>query len=185
VFTGIVEAVGTVRSLEPGHLILENPGLEGLVVGESISVSGVCLTAIEPLTALHFDLSEETLSRSNLGDLQPGHLVNLERAMQADGRFGGHFVQGHVDCLGTIVSMPLGVLRVKVPEQYDRYLVDKGSVAIDGISLTVIRPEGGTFEAAIIPHTMEHTNLKSRRAGNRVNIEFDVLAKHVEKLLAR
>jgi len=191
VFTGIVQAVGKVVSLQSGVLLVDSPGSfapSGFDLGESIAVNGVCLTVIDSAEGLRFDLSPETIQRTSLGDVRPGDPVNLERAMAADGRFGGHVVQGHVDATGTVVSLtPTDnsvVVRFQAPEKFDRYLIDKGSVTIDGISLTVVRPERGTFDVWVIPHTLENTSLGARTPGDRVNLEFDVIAKYVEKMLA-
>jgi riboflavin synthase len=195
-FTGIIEELGRVASLETrsdGARLRIHCGtvLEDAVTGCSIAVNGVCLTAVD-LRAGSFsaDLASETLRRTNLGDLAPGAVVNLERPLAAGGRLGGHIVQGHVDGKGEIVSLdPLGSgnwwLRVRVPPELDRYLVFKGSVAIDGISLTVAGIQAGVVSVALIPHTMENTNLKGRRAGSRVNLECDILAKYIEKLAGR
>lgn len=186
-FTGIIEALGRVKSLEGGVLVLKTDeplGPDPIQMGESIAVNGVCLTIVAPLT---FDLSPETLARTSLGDVQLGSKVNLERAMRADGRFGGHIVQGHVDATGEIVSMARSgnstVFRFRVPQGGDRYLIDKGSITVDGISLTVVNPSEREFEVWVIPHTLERTNLGERQPGDRVNLEFDVLAKYVERML--
>lgn len=187
-FTGIVENLGTVRSLERGVLLLDAPTPdEPWKLGESVAVNGVCLTVVSADNGVRFDLSPETLARTALGALKPGSLVNLERAMRADARFGGHIVQGHVDATGEVVSITPSansvVFRFKAPEEFDRYLIDKGSVTVDGISLTVVEPVGGTFNVWVIPHTLEQTNLAQRQPGDKVNLEFDALAKYVEKLL--
>jgi riboflavin synthase len=176
--------------LEQGVLLVEAPehlSPKALEVGESVAVNGVCLTVTPDNRYLRFDLSPETLERSSLGDLAEGATVNLERAMAANGRFGGHVVQGHVDATGTVVSVTpadnASIYRFQVPPEYDRYLIDKGSVTIEGISLTVVKPENGAFDTWIIPHTLQETNLGQKRPGDRVNLEFDVLAKYVERLL--
>jgi len=188
-FTGIVESLGEVVSLTEGRLeVRSEPQFapEGFDEGESVAVNGCCLTVL-PGAGLRFDLSPETLDRTSLRDLAPGSRVNLERAMVAGGRLGGHVVQGHVDTTGTFMaSAPEGnsvVMRFGVPSEYGRYLIDKGSVTIEGVSLTVVRPEGDEFEVWVIPHTLEKTNLGSLNPGDRVNLEFDVLAKYVERLL--
>ncbi|MGV3617877.1 MAG: riboflavin synthase [Fimbriimonas sp.] len=189
-FTGIVQAVGRVQRIGDFQLEIEAPetlGEGGYAEGESIAINGCCLTVVG-FDPLRFDLSEETLVRTNLGDLKEGDGVNLERAMSARDRFGGHIVQGHVDATGEVVAVEpqedSTVVRFRIPAEYERYLIDKGSVTIDGISLTVVRPEGDTFETWIIPHTLANTNLGRRQAGDRVNLEFDVIAKYVERLLA-
>ncbi len=192
-FTGIIQAVGTVVSLEESRLGVLPPDSfrsEENSLGDSIAVNGACLTLVNEAAdgTLHFDVSPETFARTALGTLRTGHLVNLERPMRADGRFGGHIVQGHVDATGTFESLEFKdgfhILTVRVPEQYDRYLIDKGSVAIDGISLTVVEPSGGQFNVWIVPHTLENTGLKALHPGSSVNLEFDLIAKYVEKLVA-
>lgn len=188
-FTGIVESLGEVVSRDGGRMeVRPEPHFapEGFAEGESVAVNGCCLTVL-PGEGLRFDLSPETLDRTSLGSLAPGTRVNLERAMAMGGRLGGHVVQGHVDATGTFEgSRPEGnsvVMRFRAPEGYGRYLIDKGSVAIEGVSLTVVRPQGDTFEVWVIPHTLERTNLGALNPGDRVNLEFDVLAKYVERLL--
>lgn len=194
-FTGIIEELGTVESILMGgksaRLRVRAPlACADLHEGDSVSVNGVCLTAVGLLgSSFDADASPETLSRSSLGHLQPGGIVNLERALLPTSRLGGHIVQGHVDATGDVIeARPLGDgnwwLSVRYPAQIDRYLVSKGSVAIDGISLTIASIEDGTFGVAIIPHTWEHTNLRARRPGDVINLETDILAKYVEKLLA-
>lgn len=188
-FTGIIQAVGTVERREGNRLEIARPEawLEAKFdEGESIAVNGCCLTVVadNPLT---FDLSEETWTRTSLGELQPGSAVNLERAMSAQDRFGGHIVQGHVDATAEVIGIDIQesatVIRFWAPEDGVRYLIDKGSITVDGISLTVVRPEGREFEAWIIPHTRRHTNLVTRKVGDRVNLEYDVIAKYVERML--
>jgi riboflavin synthase len=201
VFTGIIEELGTVEALEPraagARLRVRCSSVLGdLTEGGSIAVNGVCLTAVA-LTAASFsaDLAPETLERSNLGDLKAGSPVNLERPVTPVTRLSGHIVQGHVDAAGEIVALDaLGDgnywLKVRVPAALDRYLVHKGSIALDGISLTIAALDPGVaLEAGpaagvtIIPHTFSHTTLGNARVGSRINVEVDVLAKHVEKLL--
>lgn len=190
-FTGIVQGLGQVIDLAQGVLSVQAPAAfapEGFDIGESIAVNGCCLTVVaDASNILRFDLSPETLARTALGALGPGGVVNLERAMRASDRFGGHIVQGHVDAVGTVVSKTpqenATIVRFQVPPEFDRYLIDKGSITIDGISLTVVKPEAGAFDTWIIPHTLEQTNLGTRQAGDAVNLEFDVLAKYVEKLM--
>ncbi len=189
-FTGIIEAVGEVVALRGGGLVLAAGGLgsreDPVEIGESVAVNGCCLTVTEAGEGLRFDLSEETLARTSLGGLRAGSRVNLERAMRAGGRFGGHFVQGHVDATAAVVGIETRddstVFRFAVPGEYRRYVIDKGSVCLDGISLTAVRPEG-EFEVWVIPHTLASTNLGDRRPGDRVNLEVDVLARYVERLL--
>ena len=189
-FTGIIEELGTVESCGARLRVSAKQVLSDLTPGVSIAVNGVCLTAIEvrpPLFAA--DLSPETLALTNLGDLRPGDRVNLERPLLPTGRLSGHIVQGHVDGTGVLLALePLRDgnwwLKVRVPPELDRYLVSKGSVAIDGISLTIASLNGDRLGVAIIPYTYQMTTLSSHRLGDRLNIECDILAKHVEKLLA-
>jgi riboflavin synthase len=191
-FTGIVEEVGTVESLEGGRLRIQCSTVLGdAYTGASISVNGVCLTALD-ITSKSFaaDLAPETLKRTNLGDLRQGSPVNLERPMSPTGRLSGHIVQGHVDGTGVLESLEsLGNdnwwLRVRVPEELDRYLVFKGSICIDGISLTVAEIHACVLAVTIIPHTVQATNLGVRKPGDRLNLECDVIAKYVEKLIGR
>ena len=200
-FTGIIEEMGTIAELQRGSepsggarmIIRARPVLSGaakLREGESIAVNGVCLTAreIKP-RSFAADLSPETLERSNLKVLQAGSRVNLERAMTPSSRFGGHIVQGHVDGVGKLVALdplPDGNywLSVDIPAELERYIVFKGSIALNGISLTVARLDGNRVGVAVIPYTYEQTNLGSLQPGDLINIECDVLAKYVERLLS-
>ncbi len=194
-FTGIVEELGTVLALDRGATgarlrVACSTVLEDLREGGSIAVNGLCLTAVD-LTPNSFaaDLSPETLKRGNLGHLVSGRRVNLERPVTPATRLSGHIVQGHVDGTGDVVSMePLGEgnwwLKVRVPPDLDRYLVSKGSIAIDGISLTIAELDPGpVVNVTIIPHTYANTTLADAGPGTKVNIEVDVLAKHLEKLM--
>lgn len=190
-FTGIIEELGTVAEAGRHLRVKCDVVLAGLAPGASIAVNGVCLTAarIGPgeFTA---DLAPETLRRSNLGDLQPGARVNLERPATPTTFLSGHIVQGHVDATGEVAAIEqLGGghwwLKVRIPRELDRYMVEKGSVALDGVSLTIAAVEGDLIGITVIPHTFAHTTLGQLKPGARVNIEADVLAKHVEKLLAR
>ena len=193
-FTGIIEEVGTVESLQrhdTGAQLAVRAGLvlSDLAVGGSIAVNGVCLTAVTVASSVfRADLSPETLSRTNLGALAAGAIVNLERPLLPTSRLSGHFVQGHVDGSGEFVSLdPAGDgnwwLRVRAPRELLRYLVFKGSIAIDGISLTLAAVEDDIIGVAIIPHTYQSTSLGRLRPGSTVNLECDVIAKHVERLL--
>jgi riboflavin synthase len=194
-FTGIVENVGRVVSLiektESWALELDLPfkDKDGMEAGSSLAVNGCCLTFKEDVNQLaRFDLLEETLEKTNLGDLKQGHFVNLERSLPANGRLGGHFVTGHIDACGQIeVFEERGknlYLQVKVPESFNQYLVDKGCVAVDGCSLTVCDVMDCSFAVWLIPHTLGKTNLMSKKVGSMLNLEFDLLAKYVEKLAA-
>jgi riboflavin synthase len=193
-FTGIVEEIGTVAAIETNESgarlrIRCGKVLEDAFEGASMSVSGVCLTAVDLRTdSFGADVSEETLRRSSLGQLRPGALVNLERPLSPSGRFGGHIMQGHVDGTGELLSLDqLGGggwwLRVRVPAEVERYVVFKGSIGIDGISLTVAEIEANEVSVAVIPHTYESTTLRTLAPGATLNIECDVLAKYVEKML--
>lgn len=186
-FTGIVEEMGGVAELNGGRLRLScSKVLSDVELGASIAVNGCCLTVVAWDTDAGWfdaDVTPETFARTQLGDLQPGDPVNLERPVRLADRLGGHLVQGHVDAVGVIVN-PAPDLKVKVPEQLNRYLVEKGSVTVDGISLTVVEPAADGFTVALIPHTMEVTTLGAKGVGDRVNIEVDVMAKYAEKLLA-
>jgi riboflavin synthase len=193
-FTGIVEELGKVESLERrGEGARLRIGCSTVLgdafAGASIAVNGVCLTAVDLRPdSFAADVAPETMARTNIGDLRPGRRVNLERPMSSAGRLGGHIVQGHVDGTGEFLGLAsIGNdnwwLRIRVPEQLDRYLVWKGSVAIDGISLTVASMEDRVMGVTIIPHTYENTTLGQYKPGDRINLETDVLAKYVEKLM--
>ena len=195
-FTGIVEGVGKVLSLEEREeawrLLIEVPFEEGggLEPGDSLSVSGCCLTVVlVEGREMGFDLLEETLSRTNLGEVREGHSLNLERSLPADGRVGGHFVTGHVDCTGEVLAFEERgknfFLQVGVPDQFSHFLVDKGSIALDGCSLTVCEVDEDSFCVWLIPHTLSLTTLESLQVGARVNLEFDLLAKYVERISCR
>lgn len=189
-FTGLVEATGVVEELvdvDGGARISIRSELAGVVAGESIAVNGICLTISPKAGLLHADVSKETIERTTIEDLQSGDVVNLERALEAGSRFGGHLVQGHVDTTGRLESIShageFAVYRWSIDGAYAGLLVDKGSVAIDGISLTVVEPSESEFSAALIPETIERTNLKNARVGDRVNVELDLIAKYVERLI--
>jgi riboflavin synthase len=194
-FTGIIEEVGTVAAFEPhatgASLRVEcRTVMDDMKEGSSIAVNGVCLTAVRLQPgSFEADLAPETLRRTNLGDLHAASLVNLERPLLPTGRLNGHIVQGHVDGTGELIAFePLGEdncwLKIRVPAELDRWLVYKGSVAVDGISLTVASLENEILGITIIPHTVEMTCLRGYRPGARLNIECDILAKHVDKLMA-
>jgi riboflavin synthase len=190
-FTGIIEELGEVESVGARLKVRCSIVMTDMMEGASIAVNGVCLTAVDPRpNSFSADLAPETLRLSNLGDLRAGSRVNLERPLAAAGRLSGHIVQGHVDGTGELLSMEaLGDdnwwLRIRVPAELDPFLVYKGSIAIDGISLTIAALEGGVLSATIIPHTWRNTTLGGYRPGARVNLECDILAKHVEKLLRK
>lgn len=193
-FTGIIEETGSVLSVERSEAgsrmrFAADTVLSDLEIGGSIAVNGCCLTAIEIDTeGFAADLSPETLEKTNIGDLAVGSRVNLERPLLPTTRLSGHFVQGHVDATGEFVGVtPAGddnwTLRVRAPEETLKYLVYKGSIAIDGISLTIARLDEDVIEVAVIPHTYRETNLSDLQPGQRVNLECDVIAKHIERLL--
>lgn len=192
-FTGIVEQIGTVEEVTDNaigrRVVLSAPRIGELQIGASILVNGVCLTAVETGDdTVAVEVIPETLQRSNLGSLVRENQVNLERPMPASGRFDGHIVQGHVDGLGTVMEVERSddggvVMTVDAPESLLKYLVEKGSVAIDGVSLTVASLTGTGFRVALIPHTLKVTTLGLRSPGDTVNLEMDVLAKYVERLL--
>ncbi|HUF15950.1 MAG TPA: riboflavin synthase [Acidimicrobiia bacterium] len=191
-FTGIVERIGTVREITARagaqRMVIGGAGLGELPVGASIAVNGVCLTVVESGDAISVDLIPETLERTNLGALSPDELVNLELPLAAGGRFDGHIVQGHIDSVGTIARVDIDnhhgtVMTVDVPEDLRRYVMEKGSVTIDGVSLTIAALTEDGFSVALIPHTLEVTTLGLRKRGDTVNLEMDVLAKYVERLL--
>ncbi len=194
-FTGIIEELGHVASIEiKGQqrrvTISSSKLVRELKQGDSISVSGVCLTAVDiSKNSFTSDLAQETWQRTSFSRLKPNAPVNLELPMRANGRFDGHIVQGHVDGIGTVTSfeqVPDGndyVLQINVPSELTRYIVAKGSLAIEGISLTVAAIDGTNVRVAIIPHTAEVTNLQSLKPGDPVNLEVDVIAKYAEKML--
>ena len=190
-FTGIIEELGTVESAAPRLRVRCSTVMEDITEGASVAVNGVCLTAVDLRPGgFAADVAPETLRRTNLGALRPGSRVNLERPMLPSGRLSGHIVQGHVDGTGEFLALdPLGGdnwwLRVRVPGELDPYLVYKGSVAIDGISLTIASIEAEVLSVTIIPHTWRNTTLGGYKPGAKVNLETDILAKHVEKLLRK
>ncbi|MCC6698605.1 MAG: riboflavin synthase [Candidatus Hydrogenedentes bacterium] len=184
-FTGIIEEVGAVSRRSGSDMtIMAKIVLEGVQEGDSIAVNGACLTVVSfSHDSFVVQMSPETLERTTLGSLRPGDAVNLERALAYGGRMGGHFVQGHVDGVGRVHSVQnqgeFSLWRFQAPAEVARYLVPKGSVAVDGISLTVVEPMGDTFGVAVIPATIEKTTLSSKRAGDPVNMEADMLGKHI------
>jgi riboflavin synthase len=194
-FTGIVEERGVVTGVHPRLAVRSRTVASDSAPGASVSVSGVCLTVVERITGadgeaiLEFDLSPETRSRSSLAELEPGDSVNLERAVTLLSRMGGHLVQGHVDGVGEVTVMDVAdanaVLRVRVPAALARYLVEKGSVVLDGVSLTVTDIGADEFGVALVPYTLEATTLGALRPGDTVNVEVDLVAKYVERFIGR
>ena len=184
-FTGIVEELGKVGSRDGSRLRINSTTvLEGSDLGASIAVNGCCLTVVATDGSSYWeaDVSEETYSRTNLGSLQTGDVVNLERPMALGERLGGHMVLGHVDAVGHVVS-PAPDLVIRIPRDLMHLIVEKGSVTVDGISLTAFDLSADTFRVAVIPHTTSVTTLGVRKVGDAVNIEMDVLAKHVQRLV--
>jgi riboflavin synthase len=192
-FTGIINQTGIIESLDTfesgARLWLRTTDETPFVRGESMAVNGVCLTVMPgDGNVLVADVSKETLARTTLGALTTDARVNIERAMSLGDRLGGHLVQGHVDCVGALLSTKaegeFAVYRWSVPQEYAELVVDKGSIAIDGISLTVVEPDGVSFGAALIPETLRRTNLGNAKVGDRVNLELDMIAKYVRSLVA-
>ena len=204
-FTGIVEETGVVEFCRPveGRLEVQDEGtdlhnyrlrvkarrvLEDLAVADSISVNGACLTVVaKDESGFEADVVPETLRRTNLGAVMVGGMVNLERSLAVNGRLGGHVVQGHVDGVGVIDEIlsegGAQIIRIKAPKDLMRYIVEKGFIGLDGISLTVVKVVNSSFTISVIPYTLENTNLQERETGDSVNLEVDILAKYVESLL--
>jgi riboflavin synthase len=195
-FTGLIEKLGTVLETkldgEGGKLlVIEEPGIAGeLILGESVAVNGACLTVIaKDQNSFRFQVGPETLVRTNLGNLQVGDRVNLERSLRVGDRLGGHFVQGHVDAIGEILSRKeqgeWEMVWFSCPPEMTSLMVEKGSIAVDGISLTLVGVKSDRFLIMLIPHTLSMTTLGFKKPGEKVNLEADMLAKHVQKLLGR
>ena len=190
-FTGIVEEIGTINSLVNNVLTIQaEKVLADIKLGDSISVNGTCLTVVN-FTESKFsvDLAPETLRRTAFGNLNPDETVNLERALAANDRFGGHMVQGHVDATGRVISIrnegDSSILRISNPKRLKPYLVEKGFIAVDGISLTIVKVFTSSFTLSVIPYTRMNTNLRDQTIGGKVNLEVDILAKYVENLMAQ
>jgi riboflavin synthase len=191
-FTGLIQQLGSIERFER-HAHGASIGIrlalgEPLLRGESVAINGCCLTALDgSAELLSADLSNETLERTTLGKLTRASRVNVERALRASDRLGGHIVQGHVDAVGSVSSVrdegAFRVIRWSFPAEYSELLVDKGSIAVDGVSLTVVEPDDSSFGAALIPETLARTNLGVAQEGDRVNLEFDVLAKYAQRML--
>ena len=191
-FTGIVEEVGRVTSVPPSNLVIAaGQVLQGIEGGQSIAVNGVCLTVTDfSVNSFSVDIMPETLSRTNFGLLSAGDGVNLERPLALGGQLGGHLVQGHVDATGRVASIiwddQTMLVRFESPPEVMRYVVEKGFIAVDGVSLTVVTKDISSFQVSIVDYTQKHTTLGSRRVGDLVNLEVDIIAKYVEQLsLAR
>ncbi|HMC20268.1 MAG TPA: riboflavin synthase [Thermoanaerobaculia bacterium] len=191
-FTGIIHSSGIIEALEKldagARLRIRASDEQPFVRGESVAVNGVCLTVIPNAQSILTEISNETLSRTTLGTLGSAARVNLERALAVGDRFGGHFVQGHVDTTGTLISKKsegeFAVYRWSFPAEFADFVVSKGSIAVDGVSLTIVDPDESSFAAALIPETLRRTTLGTARIGERVNIEFDMIAKYVRSLVA-
>lgn len=194
-FTGIIEEIGTIEGMKKGasSAVLRIQALkimDDIHLGDSIAVNGVCLTVTRiSSTGFESDVMHETMNRSSLGNLRIGSSVNLERAMPANGRFGGHIVSGHIDGTGTILNIQRDDnavwYKIKTPLSVLRYIIEKGSIAIDGISLTVAKVSKDSFHVSIIPHTAQFTTLDKRRVGDLVNLENDCIGKYVERLMGK
>lgn len=188
-FTGIVEEVGSIAEKTPTRLVVRaRTTLEGTRVGDSIAINGACLTVVELRgETLAVDVVPESLRRTNLDKIGPGDPVDLERAVAVGDRLGGHMVQGHVEATGDVLSLqPDGeavIMEFQAPPDIMRYVVAKGFIAVDGISLTVVSCDSASFTVSVIPYTLENTVLGSRRAGDRVNLETDIIARYVERLM--
>jgi riboflavin synthase len=192
-FTGIIQHSGVVESLDRlasgARLRLRTTDPEPFSRGESLSVNGVCLTVLpESNGSVTTDLSDETLMRTTLKSANAGVRLNVERALSVGDRLGGHIVQGHIDTVGTLLSIAMqgdfAVYRWSYPAEFAALIVDKGSIAVDGVSLTIVEPDGDSFGAALIPETLRRTNLGAARVGDEVNLEFDMVAKYVRNLVA-
>jgi riboflavin synthase len=193
-FTGIILETGTVESINKAsgisRLSLSTPSIHGdAAIGDSISINGVCLTVIDISdNTLSFELSDETIHATNLGNLKKGERVNLEPSLRADGKLGGHFVTGHVDTTGKILSKrKVGEtieLDIGIQSEFLQYMIDRGSVAVDGISLTIVKVMDNSFKLVIIPHTEKVTNIQDKGPGSTVNIEADILGKYIKKFLS-
>ncbi len=190
-FTGIVEEVGAVvERAEYGMTVGAQLVMDDLKLGDSVAVNGACLTVVDLSDrAFRVDLAPETLRRTSLGELSQGGPVNLERPLAVGGRLGGHIVQGHVDGTGRVMSIrPEGdcfIFRIRAPKRLMPYIVEKGFITVEGISLTVVKCSPASFTISVIPYTFAHTNLESKKTGSRVNLEVDILAKYVENLMGR
>lgn len=190
-FTGIIEEVGFVKDVEGQRLVVQAyKVMADLKLGDSIAVNGACLTVVQREdNTFTVELSPETLRRTSLGVLSMGHKINLERPLAVSDRLGGHIVQGHVDATGSITSSkPDGdcvILRIRSPKRLMPYIVEKGFVTVDGISLTVVKRGASSFTLSVIPYTLQNTNLLGKTVGDRVNLEADIVAKYVESILAR
>ena len=193
-FTGIIEELGLIKKIRTKSSGLQfsisaKEVMDDLKIGDSLSINGVCLTVIQYYAdLLTFDLVSETLEKSNLGDLNEGDSVNLERALKVDGRFGGHIIQGHVETLGVILDKQTEkdniILSVGLDPEWMRFCIPKGSIALDGISLTISRIEANIIEVSLIPHTLKNTTLGMKNKSDTLNVETDIIGKYVDRLLS-
>ncbi|MEW6556297.1 MAG: riboflavin synthase [Elusimicrobiota bacterium] len=191
-FTGITEDLGTVKKTNKTQIVVETK-LDDIKIGDSICINGVCLTVCEFTSSRVHEftsqISEETYKRTNLGGLKVEDKVNLERAMKSDGRFGGHFVTGHIDGVGQVLAISefrnSRIVKFSNPENLSKYIIEKGSIAVDGISLTVAEKKGNSFSVAIIPYTLKNTTLGIKKVGDSVNLETDILAKYASQKLEK
>jgi len=193
-FTGIVEELAQIKSIEPKskgirYAISAEVVIDDLKIGDSISVNGVCLTIVKRRKdSFSIDLVEETLNKSNLGELKVGNFVNLERAMKVSDRLGGHIVQGHVETLGVILEKQMqdeeAIISVGLDPEWMRFCIPKGSITLDGVSLTIARINGNIIEIALIPHTLENTTLGIKGKSETLNIETDIIGKYIDRLLS-
>ncbi|MFC1767779.1 riboflavin synthase [Candidatus Margulisiibacteriota bacterium] len=192
-FTGIIEDTGKIKKLvrkkDRQMVVVYSKELSlELKIGDSVAVNGVCLTVTNRVMRdFEAEVVPETMSKTTLGSLKVGDLVNLERAMKMEGRFDGHVVTGHIDCRSTILEINSDskglIFEIVIPASFSKYIIDKGSISVDGVSLTIAKVKKGSFGVAVIPHTFNRTNLRHKKAGDLVNLEFDVLGKYVEKML--
>ena len=189
-FTGIIEDIGVVKSVDPKGLVIGTK-LDGIKTGDSVSIDGVCLTATridskKASSTVYFDYTPETVSKTSIGGLRSGSKINIERALKIGDRLGGHFVTGHIEAVGKIMSsVKKGnslIIEVSLPEQLGKYVINKGSIAVDGVSLTVASAGKGYFIVSVIPHTSAKTTINSKKRGDKVNIETDVMAKYAENI---
>ena len=188
-FSGIVEKIGRIVEFKDNILVIQEEKLsKELNISESIAINGICLTVISKnKETFSVEVTPETINRTNLNELSEDELVNLEKPLRYNGLVGGHLVQGHVDCVGEIIEQETNVnakiFTISIPERHSKYLVEKGYISVDGISLTIVECAGNYFSISIIPFTLENTNLKNKTIGQNVNLEFDITGKYIEKLL--
>ena len=188
-FSGIVEKIGRIVEFKDNILVIQEEKLsKELNISESIAINGICLTVISKnKETFSVEVTPETINRTNLNELSEDELVNLEKPLRYNGLVGGHLVQGHVDCVGEIIEQETNVnakiFTISIPETHSKYVVEKGYISVDGISLTIVECAGNYFSISIIPFTLENTNLKNRTIGQNVNLEFDITGKYIEKLL--